>query len=178
MTAAADFHRKSGAAATIVTTAVSDPREYGLVRADSDGRVSGFVEKPGWAQAVTDAANTGIYILSPQVLSYIPEGVAFDFAKDLFPLLLSKGAPLYAYQASGYWCDIGSLGAYLSCQRDILEGKLAPTAAEGGTAARRPAGRVYLNTAGVYRKGCQHRRRRATGPFVLTMAAGSATGKG
>ena len=137
LTAAADFHKKSGAAATIVSTAVSDPREYGLVRADSDGRVSGFVEKPGWAQAVTDAANTGIYILSPQVLSYIPEGVAFDFAKDLFPLLLSKGAPLYAYQASGYWCDIGSLGAYLSCQRDILEGKLRTLpAAEGGVLLR------------------------------------------
>ena len=136
LTAAADFHRKAAPRHHCHDRGIR-PKEYGLVRADSDGRVSGFVEKPGWAQAVTDAANTGIYILSPQVLSYIPDGVAFDFAKDLFPLLLSKGAPLYAYQASGYWCDIGSLSAYLSCQRDILEGKLRTlSAAEGGVLLR------------------------------------------
>jgi len=147
LTAAAEFHKKSGAAATLVVTRVSDPREYGLVRYGSDGRVLGFVEKPGWAQAVTDAANTGIYILSPSVLSYIPDNTNFDFAKDLFPLLLNKGVPLYAYQASGYWCDIGNLSTYLSCQRDILEGKLRTLPApEGGILFRgeRPQGGYTL----------------------------------
>ncbi|MDD2417414.1 MAG: sugar phosphate nucleotidyltransferase [Oscillospiraceae bacterium] len=133
LTSAYDYHKKNGAAATLVVTRVEDPREYGLVRADEKGRVIGFVEKPGWAQAVTDCANTGIYILSPSVLSHIPKDTAFDFAKDLFPLLLEKGIPLYAFETSGYWCDIGNLATYISCQRDILEGRLSTIPApEGG----------------------------------------------
>ena len=124
LSAAAEFHRRQGAAATLIVTRVEDPREFGLVCYDDEGRVIGFVEKPGWAQAVTDAANTGIYLLSPSVLSFIPDDKPFDFAKDLFPLLLSQKLPLYAYEAQGYWCDIGSLTTYLSCQRDLLEGRV------------------------------------------------------
>jgi mannose-1-phosphate guanylyltransferase/phosphomannomutase len=122
--AAIKFHKERGAAATLVLTHVADPREYGLVVTEPDGRVRGFVEKPGWAQSVTDAVNTGIYILSPQSLALIPSGKEFDFAKDLFPLMISKGMPLYSFDAEGYWCDIGDIGAYVSCQHDMLEGRV------------------------------------------------------
>ena len=124
LTEALAFHRRTGAAATLLVTRVEDPREYGLVRYDESGRVAGFVEKPGWAQAMTDAVNTGIYILSPEALALIPAQGEYDFAKDLFPRMLAGGMPLYAYEAPGYWCDIGSLSAYRDCQRDILEGRL------------------------------------------------------
>ena len=93
---------------------MEDPREYGLVEYAPDGRVTGFLEKPGWAQVVTDAANTGIYILSPEVLDHIPAGRPFDFAKDLFPQLLRDGMPLYAYETEAYWCDIGDLHSYVT----------------------------------------------------------------
>ena len=86
--AAYAFHKRSGAAATLVVSRVEDPREYGLVDMAEDGRITGFVEKPGWAQAVTDSANTGMYILSPDILPYIPENTSFDFARNLVPLLL------------------------------------------------------------------------------------------
>lgn len=110
--AAYAFHKRSGAAATLVVSRVEDPREYGLVDMAEDGRITGFVEKPGWAQAVTDSANTGMYILSPDILPYIPENTSFDFARDLFPLLLKDGLPLYAYETDSYWCDIGDLNSY------------------------------------------------------------------
>lgn len=152
LSAAVRFHRQNGAAATLLVTQVEDPREYGLVRYDADGRVVGFVEKPGWAQAVTDAANTGIYILSPEALALIPEEREYDFAKDLFPRMLEKGMPLYAAEAEGYWCDIGSLSAYRSAQRDMLEGKLRdfPAPPDGVLCrAGRPEG-GYILTPPVY----------------------------
>lgn len=124
LAAAAREHRERGAAATLVLSHVADPREYGLVVTEPSGRVRGFVEKPGWAQSVTDAVNTGIYVLSPLSLSLIPDGKPFDFAKDLFPLMLSKGLPVYGFDADGYWCDIGDIGAYVSCQGDMLEEKV------------------------------------------------------
>jgi mannose-1-phosphate guanylyltransferase/phosphomannomutase len=122
--AALNFHREKGAAATLILSRVGDPREYGLVVTDPSGAVQGFVEKPGWAQAVTDAVNTGIYILSPACLELIPQGKEFDFAKDLFPLMLSKGMRLFGFEAEGYWCDIGDIGAYTSCQFDMLDGRV------------------------------------------------------
>ena len=127
LTAAVQFHKKVNADATIVTAKVEDPREYGLVRTDEDGRVEGFIEKPGWGQAVCDTANTGIYILNPKCLSLIPDNAEFDFAKDLFPEMMKRKMALYGFQAEGYWCDIGDLGAYLRCQQDMLNGKVRCT---------------------------------------------------
>ncbi len=124
LSAAMATHKKNKAAATIVVCSVPDPREYGLVDFDENGRVTGFIEKPSFAQAVTDTANTGIYILSPKALEYIPENRPFDFAKDLFPLLLSRDEPLFVHEAKGYWCDIGDLATYARCQQDMLSGKI------------------------------------------------------
>lgn len=42
-------------------------------------------------------------------MELIPDSVQYDFAKDLFPDMLSKGMKLYAYEDNGYWCDIGVL---------------------------------------------------------------------
>ncbi len=118
-----NFHREKDAAVTIVTTEVRDPREYGLVHTDHNGAVTGFCEKPDWNGVSTSRANTGIYVLEPEILDCIPDGQSFDFSKDLFPLLLEKKMPVYACSAKGYWCDIGDLSAYRTCQADLLAGK-------------------------------------------------------
>lgn len=128
------FHREKGAAVTIVTTQVQDPREYGLVHTDADGAVTGFSEKPDWNGISTSNANTGIYVLEPGILEYIPDKQSFDFSKDLFPLLLQKHLPIFGFSAKGYWCDIGDLTAYRTCQADMLSGKVhlsLPTVAGG-----------------------------------------------
>lgn len=119
---AVKFHKEKGADATLVLSRVADPREYGLVVTDAAGSVRGFVEKPGWAQAVTDAVNTGIYIISKRALALIPSGEPYDFAKDLFPKMLSMNMKICGFEADGYWCDIGDIGAYTSCQFEMLDG--------------------------------------------------------
>ncbi|WP_312645103.1 sugar phosphate nucleotidyltransferase [Hydrogenoanaerobacterium sp.] len=124
LTAAYKHHRKSGAAATILVKAVDDPREYGLVDVDEDGDVRAFVEKPCFSQAVSNLANTGVYILSQQALALVPSHQQYDFAKDLFPKLLSKGLKIATYEDNGYWCDIGDIESYRRCQQDMLQGKV------------------------------------------------------
>ncbi len=170
LTAALRFHRERGAAATLLVTRVEDPREYGLVRYEETGRVVGFVEKPGWAQAVTDAANTGIYILSPAALSLIPEAGEYDFAKDLFPRMLAQGMALYAYDAEGYWCDIGSLSAYRSAQKDLLEGKVRsfPAPKSGVLCAQeQPEGGYILIPPAYIGKGVSIGAGAQIGPFAV-----------
>ena len=118
------YHAAAQAAATIAVARVEDPREYGLVRFDRENRVESFIEKPGWGQAVCNTANTGIYILDPSCLELIPDGESFDFAKDLFPRMMEQGQALFAYLATGYWCDIGDISSYIRCQRDLLSGRV------------------------------------------------------
>ena len=130
LAAAIAHHAQSGAAATIVAARVDDPREYGLLQTDRAGSVTGFIEKPAWGQAVTNLANTGIYILNGECLEMIPEDRAFDFAKDLFPQMLAQGLRIGCYEAQGYWCDVGDIPAFLRCAVDMLDGKIRSTLPE------------------------------------------------
>ena len=116
------FHKEHGADATLVLYEHPEPLEYGLVVTNAEGRIERFVEKPGWEMVVTDAINTGIYILSRETVTAIPDGQQ-DFGKDIFPRMLADGRRLYGISAEGYWCDIGSPEAYRECCMDILSGK-------------------------------------------------------
>ncbi len=124
LTRIVDFHRRNNALATLTLVSVENPLEFGIVVTDTDGRIERFLEKPNWGQVFSDTINTGIYVLEPEILDFIPEGKSFDFSKDLFPLLLEKGYPLYGYVADGYWCDIGNLEQYVSAHKDILDRKV------------------------------------------------------
>lgn len=124
LTSALDYHRSKGSTATIVLTRVPTPLEYGVVIIDETGRIRRFLEKPSWSEVFSDMVNTGIYVLQPEVLSWIPAGQPFDFSKDLFPKLLESGEPMYGYEAKGYWCDVGNIEAYAATHIDILAGKL------------------------------------------------------
>ena len=135
-------HREGGAAATLALYRHSEPLPYGLTVTDGGGYVRAFIEKPGWERVVTDLVNTGIYVLSPRAMAAVPEGRPFDFAKDLFPLLLSRGEKLLGCAMEGYWCDVGTPLAYYRCCADALEGKLRLLPGEGfvpaATAAEPP----------------------------------------
>jgi len=124
LTHALEFHRQKGAMATLVLTRVDNPLEYGIVITDDDGRITRFVEKPGWGEVFSDTVNTGIYILEPEVLEMVETGKPFDFSKDLFPLLLKHGYPILGVVMPGYWCDIGNMEQYCQAHRDIMEGRV------------------------------------------------------
>ena len=110
------------AGVTIALAAQAEPLPYGLVVTDRQGRITGFLEKPAWERVVTDRVSTGIYALSPDVLSYIPPNTPYDFARDLFPRLLASGVPMRGQVMDGYWCDIGTPQAYYQCNLDALNG--------------------------------------------------------
>jgi len=123
LTAMMDFHSKSRSKATIALTPVDDPTSYGLIETDAKGRVTRFLEKPSWKQVTTNMINAGTYVLEPEVLAHIPPQANFSFERQLFPLLLDLGEPIYAYPSSAYWIDIGTPEKYLQLHRDLLSGK-------------------------------------------------------
>lgn len=117
-------HRQANAAVTMALYPNAEPLQYGLVLQDKQGFVRHFIEKPDWEHVVTDMVNTGIYIMSPRAMAYVPEDEKFDFAKDLFPLLLECGETILGVPMEGYWCDIGTPRSYYQCSLDVLDGCL------------------------------------------------------
>jgi NDP-sugar pyrophosphorylase family protein len=118
------FHRERDATATIVLTPVPNPTAYGLVETDSESRVQRFLEKPKPEEVTCNTINAGIYILEPRVLDFIPEGEQFMFEYGVFPQLLERGEPFYAYTWQGYWRDIGTSASYLQANMDVLAGRV------------------------------------------------------
>lgn len=116
-------HLRSGASATIAVRSVDDPREYGLILGEK-GEVTGFSEKPSFINCRSDLANTGIYVISPEIFELIEDGKSVDFAKDVFPEMLRRGMKLGYYEESGYWCDIGDIAAYKRCTADLIGGRI------------------------------------------------------
>jgi mannose-1-phosphate guanylyltransferase/phosphomannomutase len=114
-------HRERGAAVTIGLKSVDNPLEFGIVVTDDEGRIERFLEKPSWSQVFSDTINTGIYVLEPEVLRHVPTDGPFDFSKELFPLLLEMGRPMYGYVFDDYWQDIGNLDQFRQANFDALD---------------------------------------------------------
>ncbi len=147
-----EFHESHDGIATMATKRVADTDQYGVVIAGEDGRIQGFQEKPDPAEALSDLANTCIYMFDAQIFGYFPEpgtskaagpgdpdGFA-DWAMDVFPALLENDIPFYSHEIDAYWNDIGNLDELRQGNLDALHGKVeiepgAPEVAEGIRAA-------------------------------------------
>jgi mannose-1-phosphate guanylyltransferase len=114
------LHRENKAIASLALTPVDDPTIYGVVETDSRGRVKRFIEKPSRDKVTTNMINAGIYILEPDILSYIAPNTFSMFERDVFPPLLEKGQAIYGYPFQDYWIDIGTPDKYLRLQHDLL----------------------------------------------------------
>ncbi|MEZ0537490.1 sugar phosphate nucleotidyltransferase [Caldicellulosiruptoraceae bacterium PP1] len=121
LTQAYKFHKERQSKVTIILKEVEIPIEYGIVLIDKEGKVQKFFEKPSWSEVFSNLANTGIYIIEPEILDYIEDGRPYDFSKDLFPKLLTQKIPLFGYVTKGYWCDIGDVSSYIKAHQDVFK---------------------------------------------------------
>ena len=167
-----EAHRRHGSAVTMALYAHEQPLQYGIVLTDRLSRVVSFIEKPDWSRVVSDLINTGIYVVSPKAMSYVPDNKPYDFAKDLFPKLMENEHEIRGLPMDGYWCDIGTPRAYYQCCLDMLDGRLKLEGVE------RPEpehpGYVRRPDAGVQREyRCRSRARLMRAMSQLLMEAGA-----
>lgn len=134
-------HRESKAAITIAVLPVHerDVAGFGIMKIDTTGRVTDFVEKPKTAEARapvrTDPdwlerhgiasrgreylASMGIYLFDRRLLvELLEQGTATDFGKEVFPQALQKHR-VQSYVFDGYWEDIGTIGAFHKANIDL-----------------------------------------------------------
>lgn len=115
-----EVHRAHGAFASLATVTVSDPSQYGVVVTDTAHRIIRFQEKPAPGTEISHQANTGIYIFEPGIFDLIPSEMFCDFALSVFPKILQRNLPFYAFPMNGYWTDIGNPAEYLQANLDYL----------------------------------------------------------
>ena len=72
-------------------------------------QLSGIVEKPAPADALSDLVNVGVYCFSAAIFAEIPVEGASDFGSEILPRLVAEGADVRAWVTDAYWSDIGSL---------------------------------------------------------------------
>jgi mannose-1-phosphate guanylyltransferase len=115
-------HEANDGIATLAVTRVSDVSEFGVVITDSAGRIQGFQEKPDRAEALSDLASCMIYVLDREIFDYFPSKPVVDFAREVFPALLSNDVPFHVHRIDAYWNDVGSLPEYLRGNLDAVQG--------------------------------------------------------
>lgn len=137
--------RDADADVALYLTRVEDPRAFGLVPTDSEGRVVEFLEKPETdEQIVTDQINAGCYVFKRSLIDQIPTGRPVSVEREIFPELLASGAKVIGVVDDGYWLDLGTPLDFRKGSCDLVTG-LAPSPALPG-----PTGKsLLLDTASV-----------------------------
>ncbi len=95
------FHRAHGKLATV--TAVRPPARFGAMKFEGD-LVKGFVEKP---EGEGGFINGGFFVLSPKVISRIPDDLTTWEAAPLSSL--AADGELHAYFHEGFWQPMDTL---------------------------------------------------------------------
>jgi NDP-sugar pyrophosphorylase family protein len=135
------FHEQKDAMMTIGLRHVEDVEGYGIADVNKDMRISRFVEKPIKGEAPSNLANTGLYLVKPEIREVFKEkGVKeimeknhrLDFGYDFIPYLIKTGRAVYGYTLEGSWYDVGTPQRYLEAMTEILRGKLSSLTDFGG----------------------------------------------
>jgi glucose-1-phosphate adenylyltransferase len=140
-----EFHNANDAdiSLSVVPVERSKVRELGIMKLDSQFRVSDFVEKPvddavvdefvipeelrtkkefsGAGPEKTHVGSMGIYLFKKKVLFDILGKYDYDdFGKQIIPAAISNYR-VFAYPFTGYWEDIGTTKAFFDAHIDMTK---------------------------------------------------------
>ncbi len=120
-----DYHKANNADVTIAVMPVpmEEAKRFGIMITDDKGQITEFEEKP--ANPRSNLASMGIYIFNwktlKEALTALAEQPALDFGKHVIPYCHDHGSPLFAYEFSGYWKDVGTLESYWQANMELID---------------------------------------------------------
>ena len=109
-----EAHRESKG---LVTLILHDHEPYNQIRIDNSGKITDITpdNEPGCL------AFTGIHIMSPELLSHIPEE-GFSNIIDCYLTLIRSGKEIRYHISKGhYWSDMGTVNSYKQVNKDLLD---------------------------------------------------------
>lgn len=120
-------HLETGALATLVLRRDPAQEAYGVLAYDDAFRIRRFLEVDA-GPAPHERMFTGVQVLSPGIFRLMPEGGAFPIT-DCYKAAVAGGYPVYAFDHSGYWNDLGTPERLLQAEADIAAGRFVPAGA-------------------------------------------------
>lgn len=135
-------HRVNSADVTLHLVKVDDPRRFGCVPTDEDGRVTAFLEKTD--DPPVETVNAGCYVFDRSVIESIPSDRPVSVERETFPGLLASGARLQGHVDASYWLDLGTPAAFVRGSADLVRGAVPSPALSG-----EPAEALVLDRARV-----------------------------
>lgn len=122
-----EYHKEKNADATIAVIEVpwEEASRFGIMTADSDGKIVEFAEKP--KEPKSNLASMGVYVFTWDVLKkYLQNDEkdpvsSNDFGKNIIPAMLENSEKMCAYAFEGYWKDVGTVQSLWEANMDILQ---------------------------------------------------------
>lgn len=131
-----EFHKKTGGLITLFTHPNSHPYDSGIVIADDEGKVTGWLTKedtrPQWYK---NRVNAGLHVINSEALKMTgidPEKIGKEIDGKRFKVDLDRQilkplcctGKVYCYDSPEYVKDMGTPDRYTTVCRDYIEGKV------------------------------------------------------
>lgn len=123
-----EFHlARPNSAATLLVHPNDHPQDSDLVEIDGNFLITHLHGYPHPENAFyRNLVNAGLYVLTRQALeAYRQAPTPLDFAKNLFPEMISQGAHLFGYPSREYIKDMGTPERLQKVNRDYRSGRIA-----------------------------------------------------
>jgi len=92
--------------------------DYGVLKSNSEGELTGFEEKPSLNYLVS----MGVYAVNKAALDHVPEDRKYGF-DNLMTDLLAMKRPVHVVPYRGYWLDIGRVDDYATAVEEFEQRK-------------------------------------------------------
>lgn len=114
-------HRERQALATLVLRQNIERERFTRVQVDGEGRIVRFGGVTGSASDQTPLMFTGIQVLSPRVLDYVPRGRFSHSTTDVYPSAIAAGEVVIAHIGTGEWHEMSTIERYLDATMIFLQ---------------------------------------------------------
>ncbi len=162
-------HRTSEAQVTLHLVEVEDPRAFGVVPTDGEGRVTAFLEKT--PAPPTNRINAGCYVFRRSVIDAIPAGRPVSVERETFPGLLAAGALVVGHVDSSYWLDLGTPAAFVKGSCDLVLGLVDSSALPGRPGPMLALPGAIISETALVDEGTTIGRRALVGPDAVVQAS-------
>jgi UDP-N-acetylglucosamine diphosphorylase / glucose-1-phosphate thymidylyltransferase / UDP-N-acetylgalactosamine diphosphorylase / glucosamine-1-phosphate N-acetyltransferase / galactosamine-1-phosphate N-acetyltransferase len=135
------IHKANGSSCTMGLSPVADPKRYGVVKIDCNGRVVDMMEKPQKPEDLERLKTgdeylgiNGVYVFEPEIFKFIEQtkpGARDEYQiTDSIKLMLESGRPCYAFVHRGIYRDVGTHEALIQTEKLLLNSHLYDKFAE------------------------------------------------
>lgn len=116
-----DFHKSHQAKVTLLGHPNDHPYDSGMILADVDGKVTGWLTKEEKRKWYRNCVNAGIHVISSSLLEKIEGPKKIDLDREILKPLISSGK-IYVYRTPEYVKDMGTPERIIQVENDLQSG--------------------------------------------------------